>query len=61
MLVTLIAIAILAITIVNSVLLVSVRSKVLQLAQAQWRLRIAIEKARADTINAITSKEGTGV
>lgn len=61
MLVTLIAIAILAIVIVNSVLLVSVRSKVLQLAQAQWRLRIAIEKARADTINAITSKEETGV
>lgn len=61
MLVTLIAIAILAIAIVNSVLLVSVRAKVLQLAQAQWRLRIAIEKARADTINAITSKEETGV
>ena len=61
MLVTLIAIAILAVVIVNSALLVSVRSKVLQLAQAQWRLRIAIEKARADTINAITSKEETGV
>ena len=61
MLVTLIAITTLAIAIVNSVLLVSVRSKVLKLAQAQWRLRIAIEKARADTINTITSKEGTGV
>lgn len=61
MLVTLIAIAILAIAIVNSALLVSVRSKVLHLEQVQWQIRMAIEEARADTINTITSKEGTGV
>ena len=61
MLVTLIAIAILAIAIVNSVLLVSVRSKVLHLEQVQWQIRMAIEEARADTINTINSKEGTGV
>jgi hypothetical protein len=57
MLVTLIAIAILAIAIVNSVLLVSVRSKVLHLEQVQWKIRMAIEEARSDT----TYKEGTGV
>lgn len=61
MLVTLIAIAILAIAIVNSVLLVSVRSKVLHLEQVQVQIRMAIEEARADTINAIDNKEGTGV
>lgn len=61
MLVTLIAIALLAIAIVNSVLLVSVRSKVLHLEQVQWQIRMAIEEARADTINVINSKEGTGV
>lgn len=61
MLVTLIAIAILAIAIVNSVLLVSVRSKVLHLEQVQWQIRMAIEEARADTINTINSNEGTGV
>lgn len=61
MLVTLIAIATLAIVIVNSALLMSVRSKVLHLEQVQWQIRMAIEEARADTINSITSKEGTGV
>lgn len=61
MLVTLIALATLAIVIVNSALLMSVRSKVLHLEQVQWQIRMAIEEARADTINAITSKEGTGV
>lgn len=57
MLVTLIAIAILAIAIVNSALLMSVRSKVLHLEQVQWKIRMAIEEARSDT----TYKEGTGV
>lgn len=61
MLVTLIAIVILAIVLVNSALLMSVRSKVLHLEQVQWQIRMAIEEARADTINVITSKEGTGV
>lgn len=61
MLVTLIALATLAIVIVNSALLMSVRSKVLHLEQVQWQIRMAIEEARADTINSITSKEGTGV
>lgn len=61
MLVTLIALATLAIVIVNSALLMSVRSKVLHLEQVQVQIRMAIEEARADTINAITSKEGTGV
>lgn len=61
MLVALLAIAVLAIAVVNSVLIMSVRSKTLHLEQMQWQTRIAIEEARADTINAITSKEGTGV
>nr|DAI60169.1 MAG TPA: hypothetical protein [Caudoviricetes sp.] len=61
MLITLIAIAILAIVIVNSALLVSVRAKVLHLEQVQWKIRMAIEEARIDTINDTTCKEGTGV
>lgn len=61
MLVALLAIAVLAIAVVNSVLLMSVRAKVLHLEQVQWQIRMAIEEARADTINVINSKEGTGV
>lgn len=59
MLVALLAIAVLAIAVVNSVLLMSIRSKTLYLEQMQWQTRMAIEESRLDT--ATTCKEGTGV